>query len=209
MNPGAYSGFDHLLREARAKGGTAQGQLLDQYRNYLTLLARVHIGRQIQGKADAADVVQETFLEAHRGFPGFKGHSEGEFVQWLRRILATTLAHLIRRYLGTQARDVRLERQLAEELDESSRVLDRGLAAPEDSPSQQAVVKEQGVLLADAMEQLPQDYREVLTLRHLESLTFPEVARRMNRTVDSVEKLWVRALARLRQVLGDSHESKR
>jgi RNA polymerase sigma-70 factor (ECF subfamily) len=207
MNPSAYPGFDQLLRDARADGGAAQGQLLDQYRNYLTLLARVHIGRQLQGKADAADVVQETFLEAHRAFPAFRGRSEGEFVRWLRQILATTLAHLVRRYLGTQARDVRLERQLAEELDASSRVLDRGLAAPEDSPSQQAVVKEQAVLLADAMEQLPEDYREVLTLRHLEALTFPEVARRMNRSVDSVEKLWVRALGRLRLVLGDSHET--
>jgi RNA polymerase sigma-70 factor (ECF subfamily) len=42
----------------------------------------------------------------------------------------------------------------------------------------------------------------VIILRHLEGLTFPEVATRMGRTLDSVEKLWVRALPRLRRALG-------
>ena len=49
---------------------------------------------------------------------------------------------------------------------------------------------------------LPGDYREVIVLRHLEALPFTEVARRMGRSVDSVEKLWMRALARLRKELG-------
>ena len=55
------------------------------------------------------------------------------------------------------------------------------------------------MLLADALENLPKDYREVLVFRHMEGLTFPEIARRMERTQDSVEKLWVRGLARLRK----------
>jgi RNA polymerase sigma-70 factor (ECF subfamily) len=49
---------------------------------------------------------------------------------------------------------------------------------------------------------LPADYREVLVLRHLEGLTFPQVAQRMERSLDSVEKLWMRGLARLRQLFG-------
>ena len=70
------------------------------------------------------------------------------------------------------------------------------------TPSQQAARREQAVLLADALDRLPQDYREVIILRHLEGLTFPEVARRLDRTLDSVEKLWARGLARLRRSLG-------
>jgi RNA polymerase sigma-70 factor (ECF subfamily) len=65
------------------------------------------------------------------------------------------------------------------------------------------VKREQDVLLADALEKLPEDYRNVIILRHLTGLTFPEVARRMHKTQDSVEKLWLRALARLRQVFGE------
>src|SRR5262249_44044239 len=172
------------------------------YRNYLTLLARLQIGRRLQGKVDEADLVQETFLEAHRQFARFRGDSEAELTAWLRTILAGVVLHLVRRFFGTQRRDVRLERELADELDQSSRFLDGGLVARESSPSQRASRREQAVMLADALKELPPDYREVLILRHLEGLTFPEVAARMRRTVDSVEKLWVRALPRLRRVLG-------
>jgi RNA polymerase sigma-70 factor (ECF subfamily) len=180
----------------------ALGQLLERYRNYLLLLARLHIGRRLQGKVDAADLVQETFLEAHRAFPQFRGTSEGELVSWLRKILAGNLAGLLRRYLGTQRRDVRLECDLALELDHSSRVLDSGLVAPLSSPSHQASRREQAVLLADALGKLPDAYREVIILRHLEGLSFPEVAGRMQRTVHSVKNLWVRALGQLRRSLG-------
>jgi RNA polymerase sigma-70 factor (ECF subfamily) len=156
----------------------------------------------LQGKLDAEDLVQDVFLEAHRHFPQFAGTTEGQFLAWLRQILAATLANLIRRYLGTQGRDIRLERELANELAHSSRVLDGALVAQVSSPSQAASKREQGVLLADALTELPEDYREVVLLRNLHGLSFPEVAERMGRTVDSVEKLWLRALIRLRQKLG-------
>ena len=58
-------------------------------------------------------------------------------------------------------------------------------------------------MLADALGQLPEDYREVIILRHLEGLTFPAVASRMGRTPESIKKLWARALARLRRTLGE------
>jgi RNA polymerase sigma-70 factor (ECF subfamily) len=60
------------------------------------------------------------------------------------------------------------------------------------------------VLLATALESLPEDYRDVLVLRHIQGLRLQEVAERMGRSVDSVKKLWARAIARIRQVLGDA-----
>jgi RNA polymerase sigma-70 factor (ECF subfamily) len=193
---------EELLRQARARSGVALGRLLELYGNYLALLARLQIGRRLQGKVDAADLVQETFLEAHRSWAQFRGASEGELIGWLRQSLASKLSELSRRYLGTQRRDVRLEQALAGELDQSSRVLDRGLVARQSSPSHQAARREQAVLLADALERLPEDYREVIILHHMEELSLPEVARRLGRTEHSVEKLWARALARLRRTLG-------
>lgn len=70
----------------------------------------------------------------------------------------------MRRYWGTQRRDLRLERERAGELDQSSRVLGQGLVAPHSSPSHEAARREEAVILADALEQLPEDYREVLAL---------------------------------------------
>ena len=195
---------EQLLALARAGEPDALGQVLEHFRSYLTVLARLQIGRRLQGKADAADLVQETFLDAARSFDRFRGATEAELAGWLRQILAGQFAHLVRRYFGTQRRDVRLEREMEADLDQSSRALDCGLLARGSSPSQRAARREQAVLLADALEQLPDDYREVLVLRHLESLPFPDVARRMRRSLDSVEKLWVRALDRLRRSLGAS-----
>ena len=188
---------------ARAGDGPALGQLLELYQNYLTLLARLQIDRRFRGKADPTDLVQETFLAAHRAFPRFRGQTEGELAGWLRAILAAALADLARRFLGARRRDVRLERELADDLDRSSQALGHVPAAPTSTPSQRAARREQEVLLAEALGRLPQDYREVLVLHYLEGLAHPDVARRMGRTTDSVKNLWARALGKLRRSLGD------
>jgi RNA polymerase sigma-70 factor (ECF subfamily) len=126
---------DALLSLARAGQAEARGQVLELYRNYLELLARIQIGRRLQSKVDAADLVQETFLDAHASFDDFRGTSERELAAWLRQVLAFNLASLVRRYHGTRRRDVALERELARELDESSHALDRGFVAADSSPS--------------------------------------------------------------------------
>ncbi len=192
-----------LLGLAREGRPHALGQLLELYRNYLELLARLQISRRLRGKIDADDLVQDTLLEAYEAFAQFRGTTEAELAGWLRKILTSNAVSLARRFYGTQRRDVRLERELAEELEQSSAVLDRGFTAPQSSPSQQAAKREQAVLLADALKRLPKDYREAIILRQLEGLSFPEVAQRMERSLDSVKKLWMRALTRLRQVLED------
>lgn len=193
---------EDLVQRVRAGETAVLGQLLDLYSNYLTLLARLQIGRRLQSKVDPADLVQETFLKAHRHFHQFRGATEAELVAWLRQILAANVANLVRHYYGTQGRDVRLERELADELERSSQAWPMGLVARQSSPSQHAARREEAVLLADAIARLPSDYGEVIVLRHLQGLPFAEVAGRMGRSVDSVEKLWVRALARLRRSLG-------
>ena len=194
---------EELLRRAGEGDTVALGELLELYRNYLALLARLQIGRQLQGKADDSDLVQETFLKAHREFGEFRGGTEAEFVGWLRQILAFNLANLVRHYLGTHRRDVRLERSMANDLEESSRALAHGLAAPDSSPSHRVARREHAVLLADALGRLPEDYREAIILRSLQGLPMAEVAERMGRTVDSVKKLWTRALVQLRRALGE------
>src|SRR5881227_3052651 len=97
---------EELLRLARAGDGPSLGHLLELYRNYLALLARLQIGRRLQGKVDPADLVQETFLEAHRDFAQFRGSTDVEFAAWLRRILVRNLANLLRSFYGTQGRDI-------------------------------------------------------------------------------------------------------
>src|SRR5207248_2578122 len=130
----------------------------------------------------------------------FRGTTAAEFAAWLRQALARNLSNLLRHYYGTQARDPRLEQELAD--DPSSQTPGEVPAAPLSTPSRHATRREDAVRLTDALHQLPDDYRDVLMLRYLEGLTFPAVADRLGRSVDSVEKLWVRALVRLRHIMG-------
>ena len=190
---------DLLLAQARAGDAAALGRLLELYRNYLRLMARSLIYRPLQVRLDASDLVQETFLKAAQEFSQFLGSTEPELTAWLRQILAGRLGKLVRHYYGTRRRDIRLEQELAMRIQQSSQALDGGLVARGSSPSQQAARREQAVILADALQRLPDHYREVIILSHLEGLPFPEVARRMGRSLDSVKNLWARALGRLRR----------
>jgi RNA polymerase sigma-70 factor (ECF subfamily) len=190
------------LERARSGDGNALGQLLEQYRAYMTLLARLQISQRLRGKVDPSDIVQETFCKASQAFGRFRGTQERELLAWLRTILATSIAGQIRRYCGTQQRDIQLERRLLDSLDASSQALDGYLISPGSSPSYQAGRREHAALAADAISRLPDHYQDVLIQRHLEGLSFPEIALRMNRSVGSVLGLWARALARLRETFG-------
>lgn len=192
---------DDLLAQARGGDPVALGQLLEGYRQYLILLARLQIGRAVAVKVAASDVVQETFLEAHRDFAQFRGATGRELAAWLRQVMARNLANTVRRYRGTRQRDLRLEQQLVAALDRSSDSLAATLPGRVESPSAAAVRTEGAVFLAEALARLPQDYREVLVLRNLEERSFAEVSERMGRSVDSVKKLWARGLAQLRRML--------
>jgi RNA polymerase sigma-70 factor (ECF subfamily) len=203
MNVPREADPESLLLSIKQGATEDLGTLLEMHRNYLALIVRLQAGRQLSAKLDPEDILQETFLEAHRGVSRFRGSTQREFLAWLRRIVAGVLANQLRRYLGTSSRDVRLETALHDDLDRSSQALAGRLVAPQSSPSRQAVRKEEAVMLADALESLPADYRDVIILRQLEDLPFPEVARRMGRSVDSVKNLWVRALGRLRRGMGD------
>lgn len=186
-------------REA-SDAGAPTDDWLARYRPWLSLIARMQVGSRLQGKFDTSDVVQQTLMEAWRSAAQFRGSTDAERIAWLRKILAHVLAHHIRQYRGTCKRDLQRERSIERSLAQSSRQLDAVLASAATSPSQQAARQEQQVVLAELLNELPADYREVIILRNLEELPHSEVAQRMGRTEGAVRMLWVRALQELRQL---------
>ncbi len=201
MSNAPHEDPETLLTLARQGQGQALGQLLEIYRSWLLLVSRLQIDQRLQGKVSASDLVQETFLHAQQAFPGFLGSTERELVEWLRRILASRLAEVVRQFYGTKRRNPRLEQQLDAELDHSSQV-SAALADPGASPSQQASQRERVVVVSNALDRLSPDYREVIILRHFQGLPFHEVAVRMQRSEEAVKKTWARALSALRRALG-------
>jgi RNA polymerase sigma-70 factor (ECF subfamily) len=186
-----------MTAEADGPGGW-----LGRYRDYLRLLARLHLDPRLQGKVDPSDVVQEALLKAQKCLEQFRGTTEGEQAAWLRAILATTLAELTRRFTRRQ-RDVALERSLSASLDESSGRLEAWLADGHSSPSERAVRQELLARLAAALEALPEDQRTVLELRYLHGQPIGAIEQATGRSNASVAGLLRRGLDRLRELLGD------
>jgi RNA polymerase sigma-70 factor (ECF subfamily) len=190
-----------LLGQARQGSSAAREQLLELFRGYLSLLARTGLDPSLRGKADPADLVQETLLKAHTSFGQFQGQTEGELAAWLRRILINQLNDFMRGYHQTEARQVGRERSLDEMLNDSSAALVGLLVGGGPSPSESAERREMALVLAEALAELNEDHREVLVLRSLEERDWDETARCMNRTVGATRMLWARALKALRPVL--------
>jgi RNA polymerase sigma-70 factor, ECF subfamily len=195
---------EQLLAEARCGRGESLGRLLELYRNYLALLARTQIDLHVQGRVDASDLVQETFLDACRDFGQFRGTSELEWVAWLRKVLVYNLARVMQQQVMAEKRAARREVSLDQHLaalERSSGAIEAALAGRHSSPSGQAQRRERAAVVANHMACLPADYREVIVLRNLEGLRFAEVAQRMGRSAGAVRILWVRAVDQLRQLL--------
>src|SRR5262249_12591365 len=143
---------------------------LDQYRSYLRVLARMQLGARGKGKLDPSDVVQQTLVQAVAAAAQVRGENEAELAGWLRQILAHTLANALRD-LHRDRRDVDRERSLDAELNDSSARLAALLAAPDSSPSVRAERNEQLLLLATAIEELPEAQRDAVIPHHLQGQT--------------------------------------
>jgi RNA polymerase sigma-70 factor (ECF subfamily) len=173
---------------------------MERYRQYMRMLARIHLGPRLQAKLDASDIVQQAILNAHQARAQFRGTSEAEKLAWLRAILANVLAAASRGF-ETAARDVGRERSLEAELERSSARLERMLTADQTSPSQGAVRAEELLRLAAALGELPTDQRRAVELHHLQGLAIVDVAAQMQRTRPAVVGLLFRGLRRLRELL--------
>jgi RNA polymerase sigma-70 factor (ECF subfamily) len=92
--------------------------------------------------------------------------------------------------------------EIGRRLEQSTVRLETLLAVEDNSPSGCAVQREEEIRLADQLAALPNDYREVIVLRHIEGLPFEEVGRRMQRSAGAVRMLWLRALKMLREQMG-------
>ncbi len=191
---------DVTVQIAAARRSGSPAELLDSYRNYLRLLAQTWLDASLRGKYDRSDLVQETLIKANDRFDQFAGRTEGELVAWLRQILARQLADAARRFHGA-TRDVARERPVVESLDASSCALGTLLPATQSSPSTSACRREMSVLLADALAEMKEEYRDVIILRNVQELSWPEISERMGKSQGAVRMLWTRALKELRPLI--------
>jgi RNA polymerase sigma-70 factor, ECF subfamily len=190
------SGIARTIRLAREGQPEALSELLDAHRNYLRVLAASCLHREMRGKADPSDVVQDTLLKVHENFRHFRGTTEMEWMAWLRTILVRNLAD-IQKGFQRQRRDVGRERSLEGIVDRSSAMLKNLVPASGPSPSQEAQRREAAALVADAIAELEPEDREVVILRNLHELDWNAIGEKTGRSPDAARMLWARAMQRV------------
>jgi RNA polymerase sigma-70 factor, ECF subfamily len=194
---------DECIRLAQQGCSHSLGHLYKQCHRYLLLIANRELDVQLRAKLGPSDVVQETMLKAQRSFEGFAGSTDGELRAWLRKILLNTVRDMARRYKSGSKRDVHRERELYSLLADQP---DSPAMLRAETPSQVLMAAEHAHTLRAAVQQLPADYRQVILLRNIERLPFNEIGEVMQRSGEAARKLWLRAIDRLRELLGASNE---
>jgi len=175
---------------------------LEDFQAYLHVLARMtlaeRLDRRLQGKITASDIVQDTLLRAHQNLDQLQGTTRPQVASWLQKILLTTISKRIRYFTREKRRH---EVSLEDILDRSAVSLDVFANSSASSPSNKASRKEDVLRLAEALERLPEDQREVVLLHHCRDWDVLQVAQHLGRTPRSVAGLLRRGRQALRKDL--------
>lgn len=200
----ASRGVQRLLAAAREGHDDAFGRVFETFRRHLMLVAHRELPQALRGKVGPSDLVQETAVDAQRGFAGFRGTTAEECFAWLRSILRNNVIDAVRRYETALKRATGREISLATE---AGRRQGGMVELPHGLPDGSAIRREDADVLAHALDRLSDDHRTVLQLRYWEGLSFVEIGTRLQRSPDAVRKLWYRAVERLQEEM--SRESAR
>jgi RNA polymerase sigma-70 factor (ECF subfamily) len=195
----------HHLQDARDGSHSALGWLLDAYRQYLLAIAHQQLEPELRVKMATSDLVQQSVMEALAHFGGFNGQSPEEWAAWLSRILAHNLADARRHYRDSQKRQLGREVSLAEA---PLLALAEVFASEADSPSAEAVAREEEAALRHALIALPESDQQVVQWRSFERLPFEEIGRRLDCSAEAARKRWARAVEQLVQSLESPDESR-
>jgi RNA polymerase sigma-70 factor (ECF subfamily) len=194
-----------LTRAGQGEAGVL-AELFAKHRARLRAMVELRLDRRMQGRVDPSDVLQDAYLEAARSFPTYLEARQAPFYLWLRCLTARKLRALHRHHLGAKARDARREVPLdrsgappATSVAVAAKLLGRGT-----SPSEAAARAERRERLEAAIEAMPPLDREVLILRHFEELSTAETAEVLAISEAAAVQRHVRALKRLRTILGSS-----
>jgi len=195
--------MEQLCTEA-LESNAALETLLAIARPRLLRLVTVRMNTQLAGRLDAEDVVQESLATAAKRFEEFKSNRSVPVFVWLRGFAIERLIDANRKHLAAAKRSIGREISPRQWLDQSSIDLLKRWASDSKSPSQIVSDRQRGDDLRQAMEELPNNYREVLVLRFFESLSLAETAAAIGCTIQNAKVLQFRALKRLETTIAES-----
>ncbi|WP_146600620.1 sigma-70 family RNA polymerase sigma factor [Novipirellula aureliae] len=201
--PCAARSVEQMIAKVRDGNAESLGDLLQLYQDYLAILASTQLDHRLRRRMSTSDLVQETMLAAHRDFAQFRGNSEGELMAWLRQILSNCLSHAVEKHVHAKKRDLRREVALdamVKRLDDSMARLSHLATDKAARPSEVMMRRELAAELSDQLAKLKDSYRDVIVYRNMQGLSFDEIAERMEIKSGAARMLWVRAIAKFKEV---------
>ncbi len=181
--------YEALLRRAAAGDHDAFEQLVLAHQKAVYNLAL----RMTGSPDDALDLSQEAFLRAWRGLPDYR--SDASFSTWLYRLTSNICIDFLRR----RAREKTVPLYgFGEEEDE--------LPLPDPGPDAEtrALSRLERQEVAAAMQSLDLEYRQALTLRVIDGLSYAEIAEVLNVPAGTVKSRIARAREKMRALLQKS-----
>ncbi len=191
------SNSEGLAGRAAAQDDAAFADLFRRVRGRLEMWIATRMGPMLRSRLAVEDVLQETFLQAHRSLASFTDRGPGSFLRWMFSVAENRILDL-NKYHSAQMRTPRREK--AAEAGESL-TLWQTLSTAETSPSGRAHRAEMLHRLSEAIDRLPPELREVLVRRAIAEETFRDIGQTTDTRPDNVSGLYTRALRKLRDEL--------
>jgi RNA polymerase sigma-70 factor (ECF subfamily) len=190
-----------LLDRVAQGDQSAVTPLLHRHRDRLCQMVAVRMDDRLTARFDPSDVVQEALLEAHQRLPRYLETRPVPFYPWLRNIAWEKLVHLHRQHRDAQRRTVCREVSLPDLSGQSRVILAERFALSMSTPSEQCVRQEVRLRVSEAIDALPLPDQEIITLKHLEELSFKEAAAVLKISEQAVYSRYRRAVEKLQQRL--------
>ena len=177
-----------IIEKVLAGDNNAFGELVEAYQDRVYNLAL----RMCGNADDAFDLAQEAFFRAWRGLSGFQ--FESAFSTWLFRLSSNVCLDWLR------AKKRRPTVSLTT-LDDEGEEVQMEIRDPGKGPEELLLAAEDRKALAKALNELPVEYREILTLRAINDLSYEEISRILNLREGTVKSRLSRARLALRNKL--------
>jgi RNA polymerase sigma-70 factor (ECF subfamily) len=195
--------IDGLVDRLRQGDHQALAEIFANYRDPLRRMVAFRLDHRLNGRVSPSDILQEAYLDAANRLHHYLAKPGQSVFGWLRLIVGQRLIDVHRQHRGAQGRDAGREVALDRDFTsaDSSACLAAHLVGNLTSPSEAVMRHEAFAQLEAALNQMDAMDREVLVLRHFEELSNQEVAEVLELTKAAASKRYVRALARLKDIL--------
>jgi RNA polymerase sigma-70 factor, ECF subfamily len=191
---------DRLLRDAARGDQAALRSLLERHRERLRRMVALRLDSRLSARLDASDVVQEALADAAQKLSDYERDRPLPFYPWLHRLTAERLA-IVHRQHRSKGRSVGREQRGHDLPDDSAQLLVDQLVAGDPTPGHDLLREERRQRVRDALDRLSQPDREILVMRYLEDLSFPEIAAILEIGESAAKMRHLRAIERIRSVL--------